>query len=236
MGGWLPSVNLAIGLCASLLKWGPINWRDCRAHLRFGAVQFPGAVMWMLFLNIDIIALERVGDDPSAVGIYGFAAMLVRSLAFVFNAAGAAFFRDLANAWLNPPTMLLVHGRFLLAMTALGIAVSLVALITGQLLITHVYGGTFGKAGSVLSVLCLSIPLNALWIALSVINISGRKPQRSLAICAAGFVSSGAAIVPLIAVYGPIGAAWAVVFGNSIGVVVGALPIIPMVRKRRHPG
>ena len=240
LSGWIAGrflstaalVALAVGLCAPFLKAGPIKWQECRDHLRFGLVQSPAAMMWMLFLNIDIIVLTRVSDDFGVVGVYGFAALLVRSLAFIFNAAGAAAFRDLAQAWLDPPAMLKVHGRFLIATASLGLIVAVAAWLGGLGLIAYAFGERFAAARPILLVLCLSIPLNALCIGFSLINISGQKPLRSVVISAAALFSSGITIVPLIQCLGPVGAAWSMLFGNASAVVVGAIQTLPSLHRR----
>lgn len=165
------------------------------------------SVLTIIQVRIDVVMLRALGGDAS-VGIYGVALKPAEAAYVVSAALGVSAFPLLVQAYRNNARQFDVLCRELfLLLLLLGIPFAVVLGPLAERIIPSLFGGSYSRAGQVLAILCLHIPLGYLNMLLVNILICARRQRLELWVSILTTATNVAANAILIPKYGVMGAA-----------------------------
>lgn len=226
LNGWIAGRLISAALLLLLsayvirthLQPAKLQFSYCINLLMFARMQIFSGIFSLVLMSADVILLERLGNDLTAVANYGIALLFTNACAFLPTALGRVYFKEVAaNGYAGDRKRL----EYILLVAALALLTSLALYWVGPLLIQLFFGKNYVTAQSIIRVLSFGVLFNYLWNCISVINVSMGHPRRSVIISFVGATIGAAALLSLIPTYRGIGAAWAMNAAYGAGALVG---------------
>jgi len=222
IAGRLISATLLLLLSAYVIRAhlqpAKLQLSYCVNLFKFARMQIFSGIFSLVLMSADVILLERLGNDLTAVANYGVALLFTNACAFLPTALGRVYFKEVAA---NGSEGDQKRFEYILLVATLALVTALTLYWVGPVLIQLFFGKNYMTASSIIRALSFGVIFNYLWNCISVINVSMGYPRRSVTISFVGATIGLAALIYLIPTYRGIGAAWAMNAAYGAGVTVG---------------
>lgn len=194
-----------------------------------------GLVMFLISLNASapIYVLEQ-SSNRASVGLYGALLYPTVALGTVLHSFGNARLVSLAKAYSNSDTSRFIKLLIELMLLAIGLGMLLIAtvLLYGRQLIFIIYGSGFTISDGAFTVLSLGTAIGLLGSCLGFAMTSSRHFAIQIPVFAAVAGTTFATAVLLVPHMGILGAAWAVLVGTLVQVLLSSLVVLWALRSR----